>query len=345
MNTPPVVPIAIMPIDAASQLGRVVTFSWQESSDPDNYPGTPLKYHVEVSSLTSEGSQVSEWTTNSQITMVVPEDGEFSWRVEASDNISNSGWSASRTFVDFSIVRADAERVSIALPETIDTFTNYKVFYGLPASFPAAITPTMVYVELPKRLYSSVTLNVLVNESVNQNATLTIDVAANGSIEWSQDVVWNSPTFFESPDLTIAINDFMTQSSSAGGELVSVPVSVNYSSVGELFITGIEAHTGVDSDPQLSTGDLMVSNTNPMETDVINLTARVFNAGIFTAKNIMVNYFVGNPAEGGRYIGSKLVSSILAGSYVDAVLNWDTSGYVGNQEVMRLLIIVLKFQK
>lgn len=333
VNTPPVVPIAIMPIDAASQLGRVVTFSWQESSDPDNYPGTPLKYHVEVSSLTSEGSQVSEWTTNSQITMVVPEDGEFSWRVEASDNISNSGWSASRTFVDFSIVRADAERVSIALPETIDTFTNYKVFYGLPASFPAAITPTMVYVELPKRLYSSVTLNVLVNESVNQNATLTIDVAANGSIEWSQDVVWNSPTFFESPDLTIAINDFMTQSSSAGGELVSVPVSVNYSSVGELFITGIEAHTGVDSDPQLSTGDLMVSNTNPMETDVINLTARVFNAGIFTAKNIMVNYFVGNPAEGGRYIGSKLVSSILAGSYVDAVLNWDTSGYVGNQEV------------
>lgn len=333
VNTPPAVPVALLPVDGANQLGRAVTFSWQASSDPDNYPGTLVKYHVEVTSLTDGGSQVSEWTTNTQITMVLPEDGEYSWRVEANDNISSSGWSNARTLTDFSIERADVDQVRIALTQNIETFANYKVLYGLPAHFPTAITPTMVYLELPKRLYSSVMLDVLVNESNDENATFTLDIAADGSIEWSQNVVWSAPAFFESPDLTAAINSYMAQSSVAGGELVSIPISVNYSSIGDLYITGLEAHTGVDCDPQLGTGDLIISNTDPMETDVIGLTARVFNAGIFTAKNIMVNFFIGNPASGGKYIGSRLVSNILAGGFGDAVLNWDTSGYVGDQEI------------
>ena len=337
VNTPPNVPAPLLPIDDASLLGRAVSFSWQASSDPDNFPGTPMKYHVEVTPAQGGVPQVSDWTTNTQITVVLPEDGEYSWRVEASDNISSSGWSPSRNLSVFSIERANADQVRIALPESVVTFANYKVLYGLPASFPTAITPTMVYLELPKRLYSSITLGVLVNESINQNATFTLDIAADGSIEWSQNIVWNSPTFFESPDLTAAINGYMSQSSVAGGELVSIPISVNFSSIGELFITGIEAHTGVDSDPQLGTGDLMISNIDPMETDVISLTARVHNGGIFTAKNIMVNFFAGDPAYGGRYIGSRLVSNILAGSYGDAVLNWDTSGYVGDIEIFAIV--------
>lgn len=333
VNTPPDVPIPLLPVDAVGLLGRAVTFSWQESSDPDNFPGTPMKYHVEVTYSTGGGTQISEWTTNTQITMVLPEDGEYSWRVEASDNISTSGWSNSRTLSVFSIERANAEQVRIALPESVETFENYKVLYGLPALFPTAITPAMVFLELPKRLYSSVTLGVLVNESINENATFTVDIAADGSIDWSQNIVWSAPAFFESPDLTAAINAYMAQSSSAGGELVSIPISVNHSSIGELYIMGVEAYTGVDSDPRLGTGDLIISNTDPMETDVISLTARVHNGGIFTAKNIMVNFFAGDPAYGGRYIGSRLVSNILAGSYGDAVLNWDTSGYVGDHEI------------
>lgn len=337
VNTPPIVPVSLLPVDAANQLGRAVTFSWQESSDPDNYPGTPLKYHVEVTSSTGGGTQVSEWTTNRQITIVMPEDGDYSWRVEASDNISSSGWSTTRTLGVYSIERASTDQVSIALPASIETFANYNVLYGIPASFPTAITPTMVYLELPKRLYSSVSFDVLVNESVNENATFTLDIAADGSIEWSQNINWSAPAFFESPDLTAAINNFMAQSTLLGGELVSIPISVNYSSIGELYITDVEAHTGVDSDPQLNAGDLIISNTDPMETDVIGLTARVFNGGIFTANNIMVNFFAGDPDFGGKYIGSKLVSHILAGSYGDAVLNWDTSGYVGEQDIFAVV--------
>jgi hypothetical protein len=301
------------------------------------FTGTPLKYHVEVTSSTGGGTQVSEWTTNRQITIVMPEDGDYSWRVEASDNISSSGWSTTRTLGVYSIERASTDQVSIALPASIETFANYNVLYGIPASFPTAITPTMVYLELPKRLYSSVSFDVLVNESVNENATFTLDIAADGSIEWSQNINWSAPAFFESPDLTAAINNFMAQSTLLGGELVSIPISVNFYSIGELYITDVEAHTGVDSDPQLNAGDLIISNTDPMETDVIGLTARVFNGGIFTANNIMVNFFAGDPDFGGKYIGSKLVSHILAGSYGDAVLNWDTSGYVGEQDIFAVV--------
>lgn len=337
VNTPPQVPVALLPVDAANQFGRAITFSWQQSSDPDNFPGTPMKYHVEVTYSTGGGTQISEWTTNTQITMVLPEDGEYSWRVEASDNISTSGWSTSRNLSVFSIERVNAEQVKIALPENVVTFANYKVLYGLPALFPTAITPTTVYLELPKRLYSSVTLGVLVNESINENATFTLDIAADGSIDWSQNIVWSEPDFYQSPDLAAAINTYMAQNALGGGELVSIPISVNYSSNGELYIMGVEAHTGVDSDPLFGTGDLIISNTDPMETDVIGLTARVHNGGIFTAKNIMVNFFAGDPAHGGKYIGSRLVSNIIAGSYGDAVLNWDTSGYVGDIEIFAVV--------
>lgn len=337
VNTPPNVPVELLPLGGTSQLSRSVTFSWQDGGDPDNYPGTSRQYHVEVVSLSDGGSQTSEWTTSTHWSTVLPEDGRYSWRVESSDNLTTSGWSNSQFISVYSIERINSSQVNIALPINVEKAIDYRVFYGLPAEFITANTPEIVYVELPKRLYSSITLDVLVNESLSGNATFTLDVMADSAVEWSQNFNGSEAVFYESPNLATVVNNFMAQSPLPGGELVSIPVSVNFSSIGTLYITNVKAITGTDSDPMLGLGDLIINNIDPMETDVVNITARVRNVGIFTAKNVMVNYFVGNPIDGGKYIGSKLISHIPADGFVDADLAWNTSGYVGDQDIFAAL--------
>lgn len=340
VNLAPNVPVNLLPADGSSQLGRSVTLSWQDNGDDDGYPGTPMTYHVEIKSMdTGEIIQTSDWLTTTQWTTIFPDDGLYAWRVEANDGLSSSGWSGYQGITVYSIARGTDLQVNLALPNEVIESTAYHVRYGVPAHFITAQTPQIVTINLPKRLYSSVTFDMLVNASSSSVASFTVDVGDDGSTDWTQSLSWDSPSKLGSPNLASAVNNFMAQATVAGGESVAIPVSINFDTTGELYITNIDALTAVDSDPMVGVGDLIIDNSNPVETENVTLTARVHNTGLYTAENVMVNYFVGNPQEGGKYIGGKLVPSILAGSYVDVSLLWNTSGYTGAHEVYAVLDI------
>lgn len=334
VNLPPNVPVNLLPADEVSQLGRSVTFSWQDGGDDDSYPGTTMSYRVELKFLkTGEIIQTSDWVTTTHWTAILPDDGAYQWRVQANDSLSTSSWSLYQDISVYSIARGADLQVSLALPLELTESTEYHILYGLPAEFLTALTPQSVTMNLPKRLYASVTFDVLVNTSSSSVANFTVDVGNDGTIDWNQSVNWLSPSLLSSPDFASAVNNYVTQTTAVGGESVPIPVSINFNATGELYITNIKAITAVDSDPMLGVGDLLIDDSSPVETEEVILTARVHNTGLYTANNVMVNYFVGNPQEGGTYIGSKLLPSILADHYVDANLLWRTSGYTGTHEI------------
>ena len=51
----------------------------------------------------------------------------------------------------------------------------------------------------------------------------------------------------------------------------------------------------------------------------------------------MANFYVGNPDAGGKYIGSKLIPNIPGNSFVNASIQWNTSGYTGEQSIYVIL--------
>lgn len=333
VNVPPNPPALVTPGNGSNVLGRAVAFAWEESTDEDNFPGLPMEYIVRITP--SKDGQVIESPilTETQWVGVVPTDGEYTWRVKAYDGRSWGEWSVPHSFGVFSIAREDSTHTQIAIPDTIDDYAYYHVKYGLRAHFTAEDTPQVIEVKLPKRLYSSVTFDILLKEASQGNVSLAVDIGNDGSVEWNQEINWTEAVSLGSTELAEAINAIMIQSPIGGGELVTIPIKISLSSLGDLYLYNLVSVTGVDSDPMVGVGDITISKQQPVETETIGVNARVHNIGIFNAKNLMVTFYVGDPNQGGRYIGSKLVPSIHGGSFVDAEIQWNTSGYTGDQTI------------
>lgn len=165
VNTTPNPPINLTPTHNSGHLGRAVLLSWQDGGDPDNYPATPRQYQAEIWSVSGGATQTLNWTTSTQWNVVLPDDGNYLWRVKASDSLASSAWTTSQSLTVYSIARTGTDQISLALPEAITEPTNYRVQYGLRANFVSVNTPQTIYLYIPKRLYTSATLDVLVNQS------------------------------------------------------------------------------------------------------------------------------------------------------------------------------------
>lgn len=74
---------------------RTITLSWSDGGDPDNSPRNYRDYYVEV--WKSGWSATYGWTTNTSWQVTVPDDGAYSWRVQAGDGELGS-WSNTWTF-------------------------------------------------------------------------------------------------------------------------------------------------------------------------------------------------------------------------------------------------------
>lgn len=337
VNLPPNPPLSLSPANGAHILGRSINFSWENGGDNDGYPGTPIQYKVEITPVTGGAPIESPVLDATQWIGIVPADGEYLWRVKAYDGSSWGEWSVQHNLGVYSIARTDATHTQIAIPENVDDYTHYRVSYGINAGFTAANVPQLLELQLPKRIYTSVTLDILLKSAVPGNVNFTIDIGNDGSTEWSQALTWTEPASFESPNLAQVINAYMLQSPQSGGEIVTFPVLVNLSTPGDLYLYNLVGLVGVDSDPMIGAGDISFGNSNPIETENLTINAKVHNAGIFTARNTMANFYVGNPDAGGKYIGSKLIPNIPGNSFVNASIQWNTSGYTGEQSIYVIL--------
>jgi hypothetical protein len=329
VNMAPNKPTGLLPTAGTLQLGRLVTLSWQDGGDPDQYPSTPRQYRVEVWPVAGGSTLSSGWITTQNWQAALPADGMYQWRVEASDTVSTSGWTANQGLGVYSIERSSSSQVRLALPQAISAPVSYQVRYGLRAGFQTGNNPQTVSIQLPKRLYSTVTLDLLTHSAPAGAVEFSLDMAADGTVEWTRNFNWSSPVVYQSPNLSAAVNQVMAQSQAAGGELVIIPVRVNFNVPGELVLMNLAAAVQVDSDPLLGSGDLRINTPSPMETDRVTVTARVHNNGVYTSRHVMVSFYLGNPASGGRYLGSQLIPAIPANGYAEPSLEWDTSGTIG----------------
>ncbi len=229
----------------------------------------------------------------------------------------------------------------LTLLESITSYSRYLIPYGQRGTFTLAETPsgTLDYtITLPKRLYTNATLDTLFENLGSSTFAFSLDVGANGSIEWNSNGT-QQPAIFTSPDLSASLNAYMTAAAGAWGSDVAVPIRVTLNTTGDVFLTNFVAAPGGDGDPKVGTGDLTLSDTTPTETQLVTMSATVRNLGNYKAENIVAAFFAGDPNNGGVYLGSDFVPSVAAGGSASASAVWDTTGYSGAVDVYVVLDI------
>lgn len=221
----------------------------------------------------------------------------------------------------------------LTLPEVIsDTdYVRYMVPYGQRGNFTAAGTYTYT-LTLPKRTYTTFTLDALFENLGSSNFNFSVDIGANGSVEWSSSGN-GQPVILNSPALAAGLSNYMAGTSQAWGQNVVVPIRVTLNTSGDVFLTNLLAIPGGDSDPRIGANDLTISDLNPHAGQQINLTATIRNPGNYRADNVIVSYFAGNPEEVGVYLGSDYIPSLAVNSTATTSQVWDTTGYAGAIDV------------
>jgi len=79
---------------------------------------------------------------------------------------------------------------------------------------------------------------------------------------------------------------------------------------------------GLQPDLTISINDIVFSNLSPAANEEITITATIHNIGNADANNILVQFYDGDPDNGGILIGEQVISSITAGSSATAQINW-----------------------
>ena len=95
-------------------------------------------------------------------------------------------------------------------------------------------------------------------------------------------------------------------------------------------------YTTIAVDPpelEITASDINFNETAPKDGTVVLINATVRNTGLNYAYNVVVNFYEGNPASGGAFIGSDTISSIENNSAGYATVTWNTTGKAGNNEI------------
>jgi prenyltransferase beta subunit len=80
--------------------------------------------------------------------------------------------------------------------------------------------------------------------------------------------------------------------------------------------------------------EIVPSDPTPVESDVINITAKIRNLGLTTATSVVVRFYDGDPELGGSQIGAdQLIASIAKGAFVTAQVTWNTLELTGDHEI------------
>jgi uncharacterized repeat protein (TIGR01451 family) len=215
----------------------------------------------------------------------------------------------------------------LLLPGAVDTFSHYMIQYGQHSANAAGGMQDFT-VTLPKQIYSSITLDALFENLGDSNFAFSLVVGGDGPSGWYQSAA-QQPIKLNSPDLAQTFNTYMASRLEIWGAPISVPIRMGLSTTGDIFLTNLAAIPAGGMDPQLGSGDLTITNSDPIETSLVTLTAKVHNPGFLAAENVMVRFYAGNPASGGTYLGSGFIPSINPNASVQTSLIWDTTGYTG----------------
>ena len=88
----------------------------------------------------------------------------------------------------------------------------------------------------------------------------------------------------------------------------------------------------IQPDLTLSQNDITFSDLNPIEGDIVTITAAIHNIGEKDATSANVSFYEGDPDSGGKQIKTtQFLRDIPASGKKNASVNWDTLGKTGNQ--------------
>lgn len=190
-----------------------------------------------------------------------------------------------------------------------------------------ALTPVSSktrYVRLEAQPYASVELDLLFEQSEVESGALsfTVDVGADGLVDWSWAGSTAFPAVITSEELAAAFNSYLAGHT---GE-VDVPVRIVPSPFINTTLATISAIP--DNRPDLAVADVAFGSVAPSEGDAVSIEATVHNLG--NRKTETTVAFFATPIGGSEvYIGSSFLSDVPTGGSAVASIAWDTADFTG----------------
>lgn len=84
--------------------------------------------------------------------------------------------------------------------------------------------------------------------------------------------------------------------------------------------------------------DITHTPSGPAEGDIVTVNVTIKNEGEAEARNVLVRFYLGDPAMGGTPIGSDLTIPVLPGrGMVPGTLQWNSSGHAGSNDICIVL--------
>lgn len=197
-----------------------------------------------------------------------------------------------------------------------------------------ALTPVGAktrFLRLSAQNYDQVTLGVLFGTETTTDGPLsyTVDVGADGSVEWSGSGSVNFPVVVNSPNLAAAFNAYLAGKS---GE-VDVPIRITPSPSVETALDHFNAQATARPDASVTAGDITFDPADPTEGDPVTVTATIHNGGAGNTGRLTVSFFATTSGWGEWYIGSAFVPDVPAGGTAQAQIIWNTLGFTGTVPV------------
>ena len=184
------------------------------------------------------------------------------------------------------------------------------------------------FVRLPAQSYSNVTLTLHFNPTGISQGPLafTVDVGADGSVDWSFANPVTFPATLNSPNLATAFNAYL---SGRSGE-VDVPIRIVPSPAMAPRIYDVHAVPVGQSDVQPASVQF---GSIPTEGEIITPTVTLRNNGNLDSGPLAVSFFATPPSGSEWYVGSALVPNVPAGGTAQAGVPWNTLGFTGTVPV------------
>lgn len=197
-----------------------------------------------------------------------------------------------------------------------------------------ALTPVGAktrFLRLPAEAYSDLTLSLKLGQAGTPAGALafTVDVGADGVVDWSYSGSHSFPVTLSSPNLATAFNSYLAGRT---GD-VDVPIRIVPSPSLETALANFTATPSARPELTLTPSDISFNPPAPVETDEITVSALLRNAGSRDSGPVIASFFATPPGGREWYIGSTFVANVTAGGVATTPLPWVTTGFTGDVPV------------
>jgi hypothetical protein len=187
------------------------------------------------------------------------------------------------------------------------------------------------YLRLAADNYGQVTLSLRFSQPGVETGRLsfTVDVGADGSVDWSFSDTVTFPAIITSDNLAAVFNAYLD-----GHEgVVDVPLRIIPSPFLNTTLYDATATLSGRPDLTLAAGDIMFDTATPSEGEPVIVTATISNVGSARTEATTVAFIATPPEASPVYIGSDFLTDIPAGGTALAGITWDTTDFAGTVPV------------